>query len=104
MWLSRDSFRCVVLQRGDRDRPETDGWGGASGAGPVPQGACDVVLQPGIGAVEESATITTYKALVETYNVNTQFFLQWQALEHPFRRCVVDAQALAVEDRPARAG
>lgn len=24
------------------------------------------------------ATITTYKALVETYNVNTSFFLQWQ--------------------------
>jgi hypothetical protein len=24
------------------------------------------------------ATITTYKALVETYNVNTKFFLQWQ--------------------------
>jgi hypothetical protein len=24
------------------------------------------------------ATITTYKALVETYNVNTQFFVQWQ--------------------------
>jgi hypothetical protein len=24
------------------------------------------------------ATITTYKALVETYNVNTRFFLQWQ--------------------------
>jgi len=24
------------------------------------------------------ATITTYKALVETYNVNTRFYLQWQ--------------------------
>jgi hypothetical protein len=52
------------------------------------------VLEPGIGAVEEPATITTCKALVETYNVNTQFFLQWQALDHPFRRRAVDAQAL----------
>jgi hypothetical protein len=28
------------------------------------------------------ATITTYKALVETYNVNTQFFLQWQETKY----------------------
>lgn len=28
------------------------------------------------------ATITTYKALVETYNVNTRFFLQWQESKH----------------------
>jgi hypothetical protein len=30
------------------------------------------VLQPEIGAVEESATITTCKALVGTYNVNAR--------------------------------
>jgi hypothetical protein len=45
----------------------------------------------GYRGIEEPATITTYKALVETYDVNTQLFLQWQALDHPFRRRVVDA-------------
>jgi hypothetical protein len=41
----------------------------------VPEPARDVVLQPGIGASEEPATVTTCKALAETCNVNTQFFL-----------------------------
>ena len=50
------------------------------------------MLKPAVGAEEEPAT--TCKALVETYNVNTQLFLQWQALDDPFRRRVVDAQAL----------
>jgi hypothetical protein len=68
----------------------------------LPEGARDVVLQPGIGAAEEPARITTCKALVETCNVNTRFFLQWQARDHPFRARAVDAQALGRPGPPAR--